>query len=230
MMAIKLPLESFIKILIQISTAIIIGYITTILFRNWWYSRNDRGKREPIRFYLFLTVFFWLSALISAIALNMFEPARERINPFQRLNLIVICIGLMNVSGLQLIIHLYQVEYLYYFPWFFYIGSLIYYSLTGIALFTSSFMIISAFTFTSVLVVNGLQYKDSKILGLAFFFLLAIFQDVVPYMLLNYIIFHVASIIFGMLYVMKKIKFFAHERKKFKTVNKVKGKIEEVNF
>ncbi|MBD3188065.1 hypothetical protein GF325_14610, partial [Candidatus Bathyarchaeota archaeon] len=147
-----------------------------ILFKRWWESVDGEGKRDMVRFLIFFMILNWVLGTIWSFIRNIVTGNRT-IPLEERIEVSHMFVAAIGATGISLIAYLYKRESLYFASWFFFLGGMIYYTLTGSTFVVRFFMYVVSFVYVGYFWYAGIKHRDDKLTGLALFFTTAFFAS-----------------------------------------------------
>jgi hypothetical protein len=192
---------------------------------------KDTGKRDPVRLLVLLQIVFWFGSVLYPTIYRLVLL----VNPgsmFVSLNFSTLFLAFMVASGVTLLAFVHHKESWMYAAWFFYGGIIVYSLFTGIQLtflnwslsvaigeggavntgtfyaLQFGFMLAGQMVLVIFYFLTGKKYKDDKIFGLGIFFLLPVISGASSSNVFVYMVCYGILAVYGIPYVMGKIKFF----------------------
>lgn len=205
--------EFLLKRIVQGATLPILIYMSTLLGRKWNNSKNEEGKRSPIRLLIFLQIFCWSLSGIFSFFLNIIYG---EISWFYSVNPVSIALVSTIMMGITLIGYMYNNKMVMGSGWYFYGGILLYElaTRTGTAMQLQFVVVMGGnILFLIVYFYQGIKFKDDKILGLAIFFVFPFFSWAQSRHIILYLILNIGIAVYGTIYATGKLKFFREYNK-----------------
>ena len=105
-----------------ICTVPILLYMVITLGQRWLTIKNDRGKRDVIRFLFFLIMLLWLVPEIYALTLDALGiPAPP--SAMNTISFVSVFVAMDIAACITMLAYTYKIQWLYYAPWFFILHS-----------------------------------------------------------------------------------------------------------
>jgi hypothetical protein len=183
--------ELYIQIIADIGyilNAFVIPIATAILGLKLRREKKSMGHYNPVRLIIF-GIFCSFSVLVILEFMTIFYPTSlplltQIFGGFEGLSLYTFLIGIIASLRLTLVAFANRWEMLYFFPFFFYGGMLIFFILTSFDLLLMPYIYMAGALSIMFLYITGFRIKDNGALALAIFFTLAfgtVALDAIPF-------------------------------------------------
>ena len=208
-----ITIEILVKTITWFSYFILVGYMAIKTTRNYLTIKHEEeNKHDNIRLIIAVYFIFFFSAIFGDFILwiNNIETTIEPVilTNYEIMGWSTICIGFLITTQLTLMFYTYKREELYFSAYFFYIGMVIYFLLTGFQGLHSIYIQISGTICNGFLIYYGIRYKANQVLGLGVLSILAFISTFFYNAPIIWSIIAIIISIYGILYAKGKIIFF----------------------